>query len=234
MFSVSFYVVCLVLLLSACSTPIKDIGRAPTMSVVGSGMRSSVDAKSVPSGQRKFAGVKPLWDRYGGSLFQDLRARRVGDILTIDIVINDKATLGNQSARSKEAKAGSSLEYIASLLGLGTQGNGEYDIKSQSSTVGKGNVDRSENIKFAIAATVVRRLPNGGLLIAGRQEVRVNYELRVLRIQGIVKPQDISKNNRVPYDRIAEARVSYGGRGRIMEVQQPQLGQQLYDIVRPF
>jgi len=85
-----------------------------------------------------------------------------------------------------------------------------------------------------VAAIVNEVLPNGNVVISGSQEVRVNFEVRVLNIAGIVRPRDISPKNTISYDKIAEARVSYGGRGRLMEVQQPAYGQQLYDIVTPF
>ena len=85
-----------------------------------------------------------------------------------------------------------------------------------------------------MAAVVTDVLPNGNLIISGSQEVRVNFEMRLLNVAGIVRPQDISRENTIAYDKIAEARVSYGGRGRIMEVQQPAVIQQIYDRVKPF
>ena len=102
-----------------------------------------------------------------------------------------------------------------------------------SSTQGQGTIDRSEKIQLAVAAVVTDVLPNGNLIVSGSQEVRVNYELRLLNVAGIVRPQDISKANTISYDKIAEARISYGGRGRIMEVQQPTLLQQIYDRLKP-
>ena len=86
---------------------------------------------------------------------------------------------------------------------------------------------------MSVAAVVTDVLPNGNLIVSGSQEVRVNYELRVLNIAGIVRPRDISKDNTIAYNKIAEARISYGGRGRIMEVQQPAWGQQLFDRFKP-
>jgi len=205
------------------------------MSAVGAGVQARLEDgpvlnRSVPSGAR----ANSTWNDTRGFLFRDPRARNEGDIVTIDISIDDRATFGNQSNRSKEAKASNSYDYLLKILGLDTSGTATTDIQSNSSTNGKGDIQRSEKIKMSIAAIVSRAMPNGNLLISGTQEIRVNYELRVLRIEGIVKPEDISKDNRVAYDKIAEARVSYGGRGRIMEVQQPQLGQQVYDIIRPF
>ena len=117
------------------------------------------------------------------------------------------------------------IETPAKLLG---------DLSSSASSQGTGNIDRSEQIQVSVAAVVTRVLPNGNLVISGSQEVRVNYELRQLTVAGIVNPLDISLNNTVAYDRIAEARISYGGRGRQTDFQQPAWGQQVYDAVRPF
>jgi flagellar L-ring protein precursor FlgH len=205
------------------------------MSAVGAGVQAKLE--SAPALYRtspQQMSSSSTWNNTGGFLFRDSRARNEGDIVTIDISIDDRATFGNQSNRSKEAKVSSSYEYLLKILGLDSGGTAAADIQSSSSTNGKGDIQRSEKIKMSIAAIVSKAMPNGNLLISGSQEIRVNYELRVLRIEGIVKPEDISKDNRVSYDKIAEARVSYGGRGRIMEVQQPQLGQQVYDLVRPF
>ena len=77
-------------------------------------------------------------------------------------------------------------------------------------------------------------LPNGILSIVGSQEIRVNFELRDLQVSGFVRPEDISRQNEITYDKIASARVSYGGRGQISDVQQPRYGQQVLDILLPF
>ena len=108
------------------------------------------------------------------------------------------------------------------------------DLDSNSSSQGTGSVNRDETINLRIAALVTQVLPNGNLVIAGRQEVRVNYEVRQLQVAGMIRPEDITSTNTVSYDQIAEARVSYGGRGHISDVQQPRYGQQLYDIIFPF
>ena len=108
------------------------------------------------------------------------------------------------------------------------------NIDSGTSTKGKGSIARSEHIRLAVAAVVTQVLANGNLLITGSQEVRVNHEVRVLTIAGIVRPQDIEADNTISYDKIAEARISYGGRGPINEVQRPAWGQRLFDVVTPF
>ena len=159
---------------------------------------------------------------------------RAGDVLTVNISINDKATLGNTTDRSKEAKISNNMAALFSLFGWTKAGTLDVEVDSKSSTKGQGNIDRSEKIQLSVAAIVTQVLPNGNLLISGSQEIRVNYELRLLNLAGIVRPTDIARDNTISYDKIAEARVSYGGRGRVMEVQQPNWGQQIYDLARPF
>ncbi len=187
---------------------------------------------------RRESSYHSLWNDSRATLFQDPRASKVGDILTVRIRIDDKASLDNSSARSRDSSAGIGGDYGYHLNGryIDRAGNGKGNLNadSNSSASGNGTIDRSEKIDVSVAAVVVETLPNGNLLISGSQEVRVNFELRLLKITGIVRPRDISTDNTIDYQKIAEARVSYGGRGRITEVQQPRWGQQLYDAITPF
>ena len=172
------------------------------------------------------------------SLYTEPRITHVGDIVTVIIAINDKATLGNTSGRSQTTKDGLTIDYGFNNGSASSSSNQPAkilgDLSSTSATQGQGNIDRSEQIQVSVAAVVTRVLPNGNLVISGSQEVRVNYELRQLTVAGIVNPYDISLNNTIAYDHIAEARISYGGRGRESDVQQPSWGQQVYDAVKPF
>lgn len=209
-----------------------EIGRAPALSPVGSGL--GADAAYAypeqPAPPKRFS----LWDDRQSRLFTDARALSVGDILTVKIEINDRAKFKNESERSRQAKRDLSFGLGASWEGVGTEGEGKFDVASGTDTQGAGATTRSESIELSVAAVVTEVLPNGNLLISGSQEVRVNHELRILTIQGIVRPMDIGSMNTIAYDRIAEARISYGGRGRITEVQQPAYGQQILDTVLPF
>ena len=108
------------------------------------------------------------------------------------------------------------------------------DLDSSSTSSGNGTIQRNERIAMRVAAVVTQVLPNGNFVIAGRQEVRVNYELREMRIAGVIRPEDISNANTIEYDKIAEARITYGGRGQITDVQQPRYGQQVLDVILPF
>ncbi len=188
-----------------------------------------------------------LWRSGPASLFGDRRAQGRGDLLTVVIEIDEKADISNATSRTRSANedlAIGALFGIPELIQDLTQGapgspNGidlgnATQLSSGSGTSGDGSVQRSEKITLRLAATVVEMLPNGHFLIAGTQEIRVNHELRELTVKGVIRPEDISRTNEITYDKIADARVSYGGRGVISDVQQPRYGQELADIVLPF
>lgn len=182
-----------------------------------------------------------LWSGGQQSLFGDRRAIKKGDILTVVIEIDEKAEISNDTSRSR---SGSEKLGIAQFFGLPQRANARLpagasmanalELDSDSSSEGKGNVKRKEKLTLRIAATIVDVLPNGVLSIIGSQELRVNFELRELSVAGYVRPEDISRMNEITYDKIAAARVSYGGRGQITDVQQPRYGQQILDAVLPF
>ncbi len=220
--------------LAACATRPEDLGREPGMTPVGSGI--AVDREPLP---HLFKGSGPsaansTWSNASADLFTSPRARQVGDIVTVNIQIDDKAEFENASDRSRRSSVSAGLDYALSFEGWNADGTADAGINSSSNSTGQGTIDRSEKLRLSVAAVVNEVLPNGNVVISGSQEVRVNYELRVLNIAGIVRPRDISPKNTISYDKIAEARVSYGGRGRLMEVQQPAYGQQLFDAVTPF
>ncbi|MEQ8370954.1 MAG: flagellar basal body L-ring protein FlgH [Alphaproteobacteria bacterium] len=181
-----------------------------------------------------------LWRQGTRAFFKDQRASTVGDILTVTIDISDNATLSNSTNRSRVAAENASatlLGYEASLgqiLPESLDPSNLVDLDSNGSTTGTGSITRSESLTVQVAATVIQILPNGNLVIAGRQEVRVNFEVRELQITGVIRPQDIESTNQISYEKIAEARISYGGRGHLTDVQQPRYGQQIYDIIWPF
>jgi len=231
----------LILLLLVCGgcTSISDLGREPAMSPVGTGLYTAREPLPVAFRTTRPAAYHSLWTDSRSNLFQDPRAMKVGDLLTVKIRINDKATLDNSSSRKRGSDTGLNGSYgysSSSLLGEPKQGQGKgsLNLGADSSANGSGTVDRSEKIDLSVAAVVTEVLPNGNILISGSQEVRVNFELRILNVTGIVRPRDISTNNTIDYEKIAEARISYGGRGRITEVQQPRWGQQVLDAVAPF
>ncbi|WP_428528737.1 flagellar basal body L-ring protein FlgH [Pseudorhodoplanes sp.] len=235
----------LVGLLAGCSTRPQEIGREPELSPVGSGLIGAGSATSSVTPSDRRASIEPArmtpgstWRERGTDLFRDPRARRVGDIVTVTILMKDKASLDNSSKRSRDSSHGFGLDVNSKIdwrSFAGATGTAvDSAIKSNTASDGKGEIARSENIDLRVAAVVANVLPNGNLVIQGSQEIRVNYELRVLTFSGIVNVADIKSDNTISHDRIAEARMSYGGRGRMMEVQQPAWGHQVIDAVFPF
>lgn len=224
------------LALAGCTPPIKDFMKAPELSAVGSGIgEGSPDAYiDLPPAAQAVAQPRAI------NLYTDQRIAHVGDILTVNIQINDKAVVGNSSDRTTTSKGTMGFDWLFTPPTSGSGGSQgspltyKHDFNSTSTATGNGDINRSEQIQLSVPAVVTGVLPNGNLVIKGSQEVRVNFELRQLTIAGIVRPSDISRENTVSYDRIAEARISYGGRGRITEAQQPGWGQQVYDIIKPY
>jgi flagellar L-ring protein precursor FlgH len=179
-----------------------------------------------------------LWRNGSRAFFKDQRAHQVGDILTVSVNITDSAQFANETQRSRQNKEDSGID---NLLGLHkvplthTPVPGRLlTADSIASSDGKGSVNRSEALKTNVAAVVTQVLPNGNLVIEGKQEVRVNFELRELVVAGIVRPEDIQADNTLDSTKIAQARIAYGGRGQITDVQQPRWGQQITDVVLPF
>ncbi|MGH1466615.1 MAG: flagellar basal body L-ring protein FlgH [Cognatishimia sp.] len=201
---------------------------------------------SEPQRRPKRAEASSLWSRGTSSFFDDQRAQMVGDILTVVININDDAQLRNQSERARTSTQdvndpvffgyGGKIDRILpgiSAADLPTGGN-IVDLGNTSSSAGEGSIRRNEAINLRVAALIVKELPNGNFVIAGRQEVKVNQELRELRVAGIIRPQDIGTSNIVAYDKIAEARIAYGGRGQLSVVQQPRYGEDFLDVILPY
>jgi len=236
---------CLLALLcvSACGR-LETVGRAPEFSPLDESFQhAALYATPMPDDVAPATpgGESSLWSGDRSSLFGERRAERRGDILTVVIEIDDSAQISNESGRNR---AGGEKMGMGSLFGIPQRLNAELpdgasmedavNTSSSSSYKGSGSVARNEQLTLRVAATVVEELPNGVLRIEGQQEVRVNYELRELLIGGYVRPEDISRQNEITYDKIAGARISYGGRGQITDVQQPRYGQQITDILLPY
>ncbi|MEZ6023461.1 MAG: flagellar basal body L-ring protein FlgH [Hyphomonadaceae bacterium] len=182
-----------------------------------------------------------LWRSGSRSFFNDQRAAQIGDILTVNIEIDDKAELSNSSNRSRSSSTSAGVGNFFGLERLADQVfNNAFDSENmisadaESDHTGSGAINREEKIELTVAAVIVDRLPNGNLVIAGRQEVRINAELRELTVSGIIRPQDVTSNNTINHTQIAEARISYGGRGQVSAVQRPSWGQRIGDAVTPW
>ena len=182
-----------------------------------------------------------LWRTGARGFFLDQRAREIGDIPTVFIDIEDEANIDNSTRRTRDNEEDASFSgffgYESNLSQVFPEGidpDTIVDLSRESDIEGTGEINRTEEINLRVAAIVTQVLPNGNLVIQGTQEVRVNFEVRELRVLGVVRPEDISADNTVRHDQIAEARITYGGRGQITDVQQPPYGQQLFDIFYPF
>jgi len=180
-----------------------------------------------------------LWRNGSRAFFKDQRAARIGDILTVTVNITDKANIANETQRSRTNKEDSGItDFAGSKLLTGSAAQvlpGRIlTADSTASSDGKGSVNRQEALQTNVAAVVTQVLPNGNLVVEGKQEIRVNYEIRELIVAGIVRPEDIQSDNTIDSSKIAQARIAYGGRGQITDVQQPRYGQQVMDVILPF
>ncbi|MBL8551854.1 MAG: flagellar basal body L-ring protein FlgH [Hyphomonadaceae bacterium] len=182
-----------------------------------------------------------LWRAGARSFFRDQRAARVGDILTVDIEISDKAELTNTSNRTRTSSTSGGVTNFLGLESLagrafpdGFDPQNLINAQGDSSATGQGSINREEKIELKVAAVVVDVLANGNFVIAGRQQVRINAEMRELTVSGVIRPEDVDETNSIRHDQIAEARISYGGRGQISAVQRPRWGQRVADAVAPW
>ena len=230
--------------LGACNTMdrLANVGQAPALTAIE-------DPTTIAGYQPvRMSMPEPIADTYqpnslyrtsAKGFFKDERAHRVGDILTVLVTINDSAKFNNQTQRSRNSSNSAGMgglfgAAVDNISGGAFDPSAAIDLSSGLKDTGNGSVNRSEALETSVAAVVTQVLPNGNLVIEGRQEVRVNFEVRDLIVAGIVRPSDIQNNNTIPSAKIAEARISYGGRGQITDVQQPRYGQQVMDAILPF
>ncbi len=237
--------------LSGCGSVgrLQQVGKAPKLSGMDPVSTPEFEAslampsdrggnRATASMQQPAAPTASLFRTGAGAFFRDQRAAKMGDILTIRINIQDKADLGNNTSRSR---GGTETGGLGNLLGIapvaklvGADAGKVFETDSGSKYSGGGTTARSETINMTMAAIVTQVLPNGNLMIRGKQEVRVNFEMRELLVTGIIRPEDIARDNSIQHSQIAEARVIYGGKGQLTDAQQARWGQQIYDALFPF
>lgn len=196
-----------------------------------------------PSGERPDRERNPnsLWTPGSRAFFKDQRASEKGDILTVTVQIDDEAEMENSTDRERSASEsfglssffGLSPELVDFLPNSPNAGD-LVDANSGSNLEAEGEIDREDEIDLRLAATVTDVMPNGNMVIAGSQEVRVNHENRVLQVTGVIRPEDISSTNEIAHEEIAQARIVYGGQGTISSAQRQRYGQEVYDILAPF
>ncbi|MEQ1782479.1 MAG: flagellar basal body L-ring protein FlgH, partial [Hyphomonadaceae bacterium] len=189
----------------------------------------------------EIAAPNSLWRTGARSFFNDQRASKIGDILTVNIEIADSAQLKNTSARSRTSSTDTSLNAALGLEDIITKAlpgtpslSPGVDFGSTSASNGTGSVNRQETVNLVVAAVITDILPNGNMVIGGSQEVRINNELRELLVSGVIRPEDVAADNTIAHTKIAEARISYGGRGDISAVQRDKYGKLIYDQITPF
>jgi flagellar L-ring protein precursor FlgH len=238
-------VVCLGLgawLLSGCGTLTKlsEVGRDPAMTPTEDPTK---DPKwrpltmPMPAPQPSPVEANALWRSGSRAFFKDQRAAQVGDIVTVLVNMNDSANLKNNTTSTR---ASTDTAGLANLFGLeaivpkAITPDALLAAKSGNSNIGTGQIQRNEAVTLRLAGIVTQVLANGNLVVAARQEFMVNGELRDLQVTGVIRPQDIASDNTVPHDRMAEARISYGGRGQLTDLQRARWGQQMMDILMPF
>ncbi|GJM00517.1 MAG: flagellar L-ring protein 1 [Methyloligella sp.] len=223
---------------------ISEIGETPKLSAIESPKsKPGYKPVSMPMPEPEAVSYNPnsLWRNGSRSFFKDQRARKVGDIITVMIEITDKAEIDNESTRDRSGTTSAGIDALAgykavlqSILPNSADPTNLVNVNSSHSDKGSGTVDREETLTTKMAAVVMQELPNGNLVIEGRQEVRVNHEIREIIVAGVIRPEDVSSINTIDVSKIAEARVSYGGRGHITNVQAPRYGNQVLDILLPF
>ena len=224
--------------LSGCSAldRIQNVGEAPKLAPVGNPADTQLVA-SIPTPPPITHTGNSLWQPGSKTFFHDPRATHVGDVITVNVTVADTAKLDNSTTRTRTNSDDANLTNFFGLenaLPSSMSPSSLVKMGSDNSNVGTGAIQRDETINTTLAALVAQVLPNGNLVIDGHQQVRVNNELRDMRLSGIVRREDITQDNTVNLSQIAEARVNYGGKGTMSDVQQPRYGSQLFDIIMPW
>lgn len=219
---------------------LSDVGRDPQLTATEDPTK---DPKwrplsmPVPSRQPSPNEANALWRSGSRAFFKDQRAAQVGDIITVLVNMNDSANLKNDTTATRASSETAGMPNFFGLEAIvpkAITASALISATSGNSNTGTGQIQRNEAVTLRLAGIITQVLPNGNLVVAARQEFMVNSELRNLQVTGVIRPQDIASDNTVPHDRMAEARISYGGRGQLTDVQRARWGQQMMDILIPF
>ena len=244
-FRLPFIILALVLPVTACASASEAI-KGPKLTPVGDPAPLLIEQPSVLSAYRAHdesprpASANSIWRVGARTFFNDQRAAKVGDILTVLITIDDSAQVQNGTTRERKT---TNTMGMSNLFGLekvlqhaipGVTPSALVNTNGDNSLSGTGSINRAEKINLTVAAVVTKVMPNGNLVIQGRQEVKTNSEMRELTVGGIVRPEDISSSNTINHTQIAEARISYGGRGDLSRTNNTPGGQALMETFQPF
>ncbi len=181
-----------------------------------------------------------LWRSGAKQFFRDSRASNIGDVITV--IVSESATAeteANTTTTRNHDNSGGITTFLNAAgklasRGIATGAGGLFDVEGDRSFTGAGSTDRTDTLTARVAAVVTQVLPNGNMVIQGKREVVVNYELQELSIQGIVRPEDVTADNTIASEKIAEARISYAGRGLVDEAQEPAPGVRFINKWMPF
>lgn len=232
----SILLLAMLFLLCGCSSSVGKLLDQPQLSPVGISAADSLTTASVVEafGEETTDNEPSTWIGGKADLFRDSRPRSKGDLITVNIAMNDSANINNTTAKARKSANSAGTDFDIGLFNFLAQGQGEAKINGNSTASGQGSVVRSEKLKLQLTSVIRRVLPNGYFVIEGTQQVMVNNEMRDVRVAGIVNPIDIASDNSVDYHKIAEARVQYGGTGVVSSAQKPAWGVQLWDKITPF
>jgi flagellar L-ring protein precursor FlgH len=229
--------------LTGCGTlsRLSEVGRDPAMTPTEDPTKDPKwrpVSMPMPARQPSPNEANSLWRSGSRAFFKDQRAAQVGDIVTVLVRMNDAANLKNVTSATRASTESGGIPNFFGLEAILPKAVNPATLVSASSSnnnnTGTGQIQRTEAVTLRLAGIVTQVLPNGNLVIAARQEFMVNSELRELRATGVIRPQDIASDNTVLHDRMAEARIAYGGKGQLTDLQRARWGQQMMDILMPF
>ncbi len=230
-------------LLGGCGllTRLSEVGRDPAMTQTADPTKEPTwrpVTMPMPAREPTPNEANALWRSGSRAFFKDQRAAQAGDIVTVLVNMNDTANLKNVTSATRSSGETAGLPNFFGLETILPKSIADPSkllaISSNNNNTGTGQIQRNEAVTLRLAGVVTQVLPNGNLVVAARQEFMVNGELRDLRVTGVIRPQDIASDNTVLHDRMAEARISYGGRGQLTDLQKARWGEQMMDILLPF
>ncbi len=231
-----------VCLLGGCGTltRLSEVGRDPTMTPTEDPTKDPKYRPLTmpsPAPQASPAEANALWRSGSRAFFKDQRAAQVGDIVTVLVNMNDSANLKNNTTSTRTSTDSAAMPNFfgaEALVPKNVNPSSLLSANSGNTNTGAGQVQRNEAVVLRLAGIITQLLPNGNMVVAAHQEFVVNGEMRDLKVTGVIRPQDIASDNTVPHDRMAEARISYGGRGQLTDLQRARWGQQMMDIIMPW